>query len=73
MIHNLLIMKFGGTSMGSAERMRIAGQICADSARSRPVAIVVSAMSKVTDLLLSTLRAAEEGDREGVKENIRII
>lgn len=66
-------MKFGGTSMGSADRMRIAAQICADARKQFSVAIVVSAMSKVTDLLLSTLRAAEEGDHEGVKENIRII
>lgn len=59
--------------MGSADRMRIAAQICADAQKQGPVAIVVSAMSKVTDLLLSTLRAAEEGDQQGVKENIRII
>lgn len=70
---DLLVMKFGGTSMGSASRMRIAAQICAEAQKQGPVAIVVSAMSKVTDLLLSTLRAAEEGDRDGVKENIRII
>ncbi len=73
MISDLLVMKFGGTSMGSADRMRVATQICSDAARTRPVVVVVSAMSKVTDLLLSTLRAAEEGDRDGVKENIRII
>ncbi len=66
-------MKFGGTSMGSADRMRIAAQICADAQKQGAVAIVVSAMSKVTDLLLSTLRAAEEGDQEGVRENIRTI
>lgn len=73
LVPKLLVMKFGGTSMGSADRMRIAGQICRDAQRRGPVAIVVSAMSKVTDLLLSTLRAAEEGDQEGVRENIRII
>ena len=70
---DLLVMKFGGTSMGTAARMRIAAQICADAQKNGPVAVVVSAMSKVTDLLLSTLRAAEEGDRDGVRENIRII
>ena len=67
------MMKFGGTSMGTAARMRIAAQICADAQKNGPVAVVVSAMSKVTDLLLSTLRAAEEGDRDSVRENIRII
>jgi aspartate kinase len=64
-------MKFGGTSMGSAERMRTAGQILAAEAKKRPVAVVVSAMSKVTDLLLQTLRHAEGGDRAGVEDNLR--
>lgn len=66
-------MKFGGTSMGSADRMRIAARICADARANQPVTIVVSAMSKITDLLLSTMRAAEEGDSDGVRENIQII
>ncbi|MBZ2183497.1 MAG: aspartate kinase [Bryobacter sp.] len=72
-MNDILVMKFGGTSMGSADRMCIAAQICADARKHSKVTIVVSAMSKITDLLLSTLRAAEEGDQEGVKENIRII
>jgi aspartokinase/homoserine dehydrogenase 1 len=72
-LNDILVMKFGGTSMGSADRMRIAAQICAEARKHSKVTIVVSAMSKITDLLLSTLRAAEEGDQEGVKENIRII
>jgi aspartokinase/homoserine dehydrogenase 1 len=67
----LLLMKFGGTSMGSAERMRVAGEIIAGQAARRPVAVVVSAMSKVTDQLLETLRHAEGGDRAGVEENLR--
>lgn len=54
--------------MGSAERMRTAAQIC--SAAACPCVVVVSAMSKVTDLLLGTLRAAEEGDRDSVAQNI---
>jgi aspartate kinase len=65
-----LLMKFGGTSMGSAERMRVAGSIVAEQAAVRPVAVVVSAMSKVTDTLLETLRHAEAGDRLGVEANL---
>lgn len=72
-ILNLLVMKFGGTSMGSADRIKVSAQICQTARADRPVVVVVSAMSKVTDLLLSTLRAAEEGDSDGVRENIRII
>ena len=58
-------MKFGGTSMGSAERIRVAAEICAEQMEQRPVVAVVSAMSKVTDLLLDTLRKAEAGDDPG--------
>jgi len=69
-LKHLLVMKFGGTSMGSAERMRVAGSICAEQMRRRPVVIVVSAMSKVTDLLLDTLRKAEGDDRAGLDANL---
>ncbi|MFZ0589623.1 MAG: aspartate kinase [Bryobacteraceae bacterium] len=67
---DLLVMKFGGTSMGSAERMRTAAALIRKETRVRPVCIVVSAMSKITDLLLDTLRHAELGDRENVKRNL---
>ena len=70
MSNNLLVMKFGGTSMGSAERIRQAAALCAEQFRTRPVAVVVSAMSKVTDLLLDTLRRAEAGDSAGVEERL---
>lgn len=63
-------MKFGGTSMGSADRIRIAAQITAEQARLRPTAIVVSAMSKVTDLLLDTLRHAENDDADAIARNV---
>ena len=69
-MQNLLVMKFGGTSMGSAERMRVAAQICTGEARKRPIVAVVSAMSKITDLLLTTLRHAEAGDDAGVEANL---
>ena len=64
-------MKFGGTSVGSAERMRVAARLSAEYARQRPVAIVVSAMSKITDLLLDTMRHAEADDAAGLEANIR--
>ena len=69
-MNNLLIMKFGGTSMGSAERIRVAAGICAEQRRTRPVLAVVSAMSKVTDLLLDTLRHAEGDDEAGMTANL---
>src|SRR5689334_90659 len=63
-------MKFGGTSMGSAERIGVAARICAEQRGKRPVVTVVSAMSKVTDFLLNTLRLAESGDRSDVEAHI---
>jgi aspartokinase/homoserine dehydrogenase 1 len=69
-MHNLLLMKFGGTSVGSAERMRVAACLSAEQQRRRPVAIVVSAMSKITDLLLETLRRAEAGEQAGLASDI---
>ncbi len=68
---DLLLMKFGGTSMGSAGRMQAAGKILADAAAKQPVAAVVSAMSKVTDTLLETLRHAEGGDLAGTEANLK--
>ena len=70
---NVLMMKFGGTSVGSAERMRIAARLASEEARKRPVAIVVSAMSKITDLLLDTMRHAEAGDRTGMTRNLEAL
>lgn len=63
-------MKFGGTSMGSADRIRVAADLTAAQQRLRPTAIVVSAMSKVTDLLLDTLRHAENNDTEAIAQNL---
>ncbi len=69
-MNDLLVMKFGGTSVGSAERMRVAARLAAEQSRRRPVVIVVSAMSKITDLLLDTMRHAEAGDRGGMETNL---
>ncbi len=57
--------------MGSAERIKVSARISADENARRPVAIVVSAMSKITDLLLDSLRKAELGDQAGLHENLK--
>ncbi|MGA2144384.1 MAG: aspartate kinase [Bryobacteraceae bacterium] len=72
-MNDLLIMKFGGTSVGSPERMRASARIAAEAAATRPVAIVVSAMAKITDLLLDTMRHAEAGDRAGMDADLAIL
>src|SRR5580658_4271553 len=70
---DLLVMKFGGTSMGSAERIRVAAQIAAEHHARRPVIVVVSAMSKITDLLLTCLRTAEVGDQADLDKNLKTL
>jgi bifunctional aspartokinase / homoserine dehydrogenase 1 len=72
-MNNLLVMKFGGTSMGSAERIRVAAAICTEQKVRRPMLAVVSAMSGVTDLLLGTLRHAEADDEAGIESSIRTL
>ena len=72
-MNNLLVMKFGGTSMGSAARIKVAAKICQEQASRRPVVAVVSAMSQVTDLLFNTLRHAEAGDEPGVEANLEAL
>ncbi len=47
-----LVVKFGGTSVGSGAAFGRAAGIAADAAGSRPVTVVVSAMSGTTDTLL---------------------
>ncbi len=58
-----IVMKFGGTSVGSAEAIRGLVEIVrtARAGGDRP-AVVVSALSGVTDLLLAAAHAAVEGD-----------
>ena len=66
-------MKFGGTSMGSAERINVAASLTTEQHAKRPVVIVVSAMAKVTDLLLDTMRKAEAGDEAGLDANLKAL
>lgn len=70
MSNSLLVMKFGGTSVGSSEAIARAVRLVAEQARIRPVAVVVSAMSQVTNLLLATLAAGERGNADALEGNL---
>jgi aspartate kinase len=59
--------------MGSAQRIRVAAQLASAEHARRPVVIVVSAMSKITDLLLDSLRKAEAGDQADLDQNLQQI
>jgi len=59
----MIVMKFGGTSVQDAPAIGRAAAIVRERLQQRPV-VVVSAMAKVTDQLLTMARAAGSGDRE---------
>jgi aspartate kinase len=67
----MIVLKFGGTSVGSLERVREAAAIAA--AQPAPRAVVVSAASGVTNLLLEAGRQAASGDRGGMAATVAII
>ncbi len=59
-------MKFGGTSVEDAQAMkRTAGIVLGRRERGMEAVVVVSAMAKVTDLLVSAASAAGRGDKAG--------
>lgn len=68
MSENLRVMKFGGTSVGDAARIRGAAEIVTDAAQTGEVVVVVSAMSGVTNRLVEAAHASACGDaRAGVE------
>ena len=60
----MIVLKFGGTSVADAARVREAATII--EARATPRAVVVSAAGGVTNLLLEAARAAAAGDSAGM-------
>src|ERR1700756_4489772 len=69
---SLVVMKFGGTSVGSAERIREAATIVQKHAKSgTQVVVVVSALSKVTDLILGVLNSARQGKGKEMEEGLQ--
>jgi len=58
----LIVMKFGGTSVGSADRISQAARLAVDAAaKGHRVVVVTSAMSKVTDSLVDAAQTASRG------------
>ncbi|MFT7031276.1 MAG: aspartate kinase, partial [Marinoscillum sp.] len=59
------VMKFGGTSVGSPERMQEVAQIISRVEGKKIV--VLSAVSGTTNILVSISEACQKGDLEGAK------
>jgi aspartokinase/homoserine dehydrogenase 1 len=56
------ILKFGGSSLATPDRIRDVAAIVLDAARAEPAILVVSAFQGVTNQLIECARLAERGD-----------
>jgi aspartate kinase len=67
-----VVMKFGGTSVGSPDAIRQVASIVAESRREHEVVVVVSAMNapdlRTTDTLIAAARRAAEGDGDATAQ-----
>jgi bifunctional aspartokinase / homoserine dehydrogenase 1 len=68
---HLIVMKFGGTSVGNAERFRQCAAIVAEAAGHHRIVVVVSAMAGVTDLIFKTIEAARHGDSAATQSHLQ--
>ncbi len=66
------VLKFGGSSLADSGRIDSVCAIIAEAGREDKVAVVLSAMKGITDLLIAAARAAEEG-ADGFKEHLESI
>lgn len=70
----ILVMKFGGTSVGNADAIRSTAEIVAHCAEYRKnLVVVVSAMRGMTEALLASACFAEAGDVPGYLDRIKFI
>src|SRR5580765_973929 len=67
----LIVMKFGGTSVGNAERFRQCAEIVGQAAQHDRIVVVVSAMAGVTDLIFKTIEAARHGDSAATRMHLQ--
>lgn len=67
----LIVMKFGGTSVGNSDRFRQCAEIVGRAALKDKVIVVVSAVAGVTDLIFRTIDAAKRGDSVAMEANLK--
>ncbi len=68
----MIVMKFGGTSVGSADAISQVATIVRHSLARKPV-VVVSAMMKITDALIRLAEESSKGTGSGTVELIRSV
>jgi len=62
--HRVEVHKFGGTSVGDADRIAAVARIVRDASAGSRLVVVASAMAGVTDQLVAAGTAAARGDRD---------
>ena len=67
----LRVLKFGGSSLGDAQKRARVADLCAAELSSGPVAVVVSAIGDTTDDLLEAAACAAEGNLEAARATAR--
>lgn len=71
---SLYVMKFGGTSMGGAEQITSVVEIISEHYKDgKSLVVVPSAMSGVTNLLVSVVDCINKFDKVSVNKNLKII
>src|SRR5438093_6038275 len=68
----MIVMKFGGTSVESASAIERVAQIVTSRLKRSPV-VVVSAMARVTDQLVSMGNVATAGDCEAAVKLLQVL
>ena len=68
----MIVLKFGGTSVANAQNIQLAINIVTEKSKKEKLAVVVSALSGVTDMLLNASQKAASKD-ENYKNNIEEI
>jgi len=66
----MIVMKFGGTSVGDADRISNAADIIKSNVEKKPV-VVVSAVSGITDKLLELANNVSQGKEDEIFNNIK--
>src|SRR5580692_8709679 len=65
----MIVMKFGGSSLESAKAIHRVASIVRDHSHRRP-AVVVSALGKTTDRLLTIARLSSAGNRQAAEREL---
>lgn len=69
----MIVMKFGGTSVGSAERINSVAEIVKDAKHDHDVVVVVSAVDGVTNLLIKCAENAAKRNQQQLEKNLEKI